>query len=139
MKAIADALFHVLRRDSLIQSLIGVDSDGEVKVYEGTAKTDVKAPFIVSSFIPGNAPVGVYGDEVAMEVVDVQVTAWGSSRNTVWQLAEACDDALHLGDWPVDPYELKDLRRLSFPQLTPDRDNTNWVQIPLRYRLSFGR
>ena len=132
MKSIIEAIRRVLRRDSLVFALIGEDEHGEVKAYQGVAKLDSTAPYIVLNVLPGSDITGAYGEEYAVELISIQVTAWGETSKQAWQLADAIQDALTVGDYEVEPYTLMKVRRNSFPPELTDRD-TQLVQVPVQY------
>ena len=138
MKEVVESIRRVLRRDALIFSLIGVDPDGEVRIYQGVAKSDATPPYIIMNVVPGDSPIGVYGDDYAIEVLTVQLTAWGRHSKEAWQLADAIQDAVSLGDYEADPWGFMKARRVTFPNELPDRD-TALVQIPAQYEFKFGK
>jgi hypothetical protein len=138
MKEIIEGIRRVLRNDSLVSSLIGTDSDGEVKIYQGIAKLDSSAPYIVMNVVPGDRPISVYGSSHAVEVLTVQITAWGRNSKESWQLAEAIQDAVEVGQYDVGLWDFMKGKRSAFPGELPDRD-TALVQIPTQYEFQFGR
>ena len=138
MKQIVDAIRRALRDDPIIVATVGLDKDGETKVYQGLGKTNVEAPYIVLAVIPGVAPDGVYGDDYVVQNVMLQATAWGRNANEAWQVAEVIQDAFEHSDYSVEPWELMRVRRGSFPREMTDRD-TNMIQVNTDYVFRFSR
>lgn len=140
MKLIAEGPKNVLREDGIVVSIVGWDGDGETKVYMTIAKTDVRAPFVVLNQIPvlGNPDDGIYGDDNVVVTLEFQVASWGRTEQEAWLLADACDEALMLAQWTVDPYVLMKIRREGMPVSLPDRD-TDLRQVQARYRVRFSR
>lgn len=139
MKLISEGPKNVLREDGLVVGIVGSDSDGETKVYQGIGKTDVRAPFVVLNTVPFlDDNGGVYGDDHAIILLEFQCTSWGRTEQEAWILADACDEALMLGLWTVDPYVLMKIRRQGMPTSLPDRD-TDLRQVQARYRARFSR
>jgi len=139
MKLIAEGPKNVLREDGLVVNIVGSDGDGETKVYPSIAKTDVNAPFVVINHIPMiENEGGVYGDDHVIVTLEFQVSSWGRTEQEAWILADACDEALMLGQWTVDPYQLMKIRREGMPTPLPDRD-TDLRQVQARYMARFSR
>lgn len=138
MKLIAEAPKNVLREDGIVVSIVGADADGETKVYQGIGKTDSVAPFIVIGTIPFLDDDGVYGDDHPIITYEFQTSCWGRTEQEAWILADACDEALMLAQWTVDPYVLMKIRREGMPTSLPDRD-TDLRQVQARYRARFSR
>lgn len=133
-----DSIRRALRDDAILGSLLGRDQDGEPKVYQGIAKTDVTAPYIVMTVVPGISPEGVYGDDYAIQNVMVQVTAWGRNPGEAWQLAEMIPDAFEEADYATEPWEVARVTRASFPRELTDRD-TSLIQVSADYGFMFTR
>jgi uncharacterized protein DUF3168 len=138
MREVVDAIRHALRDDSVIEAIVGRDKDNEVKVYQGLAKSNVEAPYIVWNLIPGNQPTGAYGDDYAFQEILVQITSWGRNPHECWQLADITEEAVVKASYDVDPWTVAKVRRVNFPQELPDRD-TNLTQVPVQYRFLLGR
>lgn len=138
MKLIVEGIRRVLRRDTLVFALVGVDDDGEVKIYQGIGKSNVAAPYIVMNVVPGDVPVSTYGEDYAIEILTAQLTAWGRNSKEAWQLADAIQEAVRLGSYDVGEYELMRAKRVTFPNELPDRD-TLLVQVPSQYEFQFGK
>lgn len=138
MKQIVDAIRHALRDDPIIEVAVGMDTDGEVKVYQALAKTNVEAPYIVLTYVPGVMPDGVYGDDYVIQNVMLQATAWGRNASEAWQITEVIQEAFEKADYAVEPWALMRAARASFPREMPDRD-TNMVQVNTDYVFLFSR
>lgn len=138
MKLISEACRRILRDDPIVITVIGKDVDDEVKVYDTVAKTNVKAPFITVTLVPGATAVEVYGDDEVGHSLVYQVSSWGRNRVEAWEVAEAADQALKLGDWTVDPYTMQRLHRQGQPSVLGDRD-TNWLQVIAIYDVFLAR
>jgi hypothetical protein len=139
MKQFSDCIRWVLRHDPIVQIRVGEDSDNEYKVYDATnVKLNTQAPFIVWNFRETSQTEGVYGDDYALEYISLQVTSWGRTPNEAWDLADAADDALLLGDYSAEPWYLMKIRRDGIPRPHADLD-TNWTQIDVFYQALFGR
>lgn len=135
---VSAAHVHVMREDPMILAIVGVDDLGNVKVFEGVARTDTKPPYVVIQQVPTLADTGVYGDDYVVMMTEFQVASWGRSPDEARRLADACHDALRTGHWLVDPWSLMKVYRLGVPVLAPDRD-TDLLQVQVRYRAMFGR
>jgi hypothetical protein len=138
MKEVIESIRRVLRKDSLVSLLVGVDADAEVKIYQGIAKLDSVAPYIVMNVVPGDRPLSVYGESHAVEILTVQITAWGRNSKEAWQLADAIQDAVEIGEYDAGLWDFMKGKRSAFPGELPDRD-TALVQIPTQYEFQFGR
>lgn len=138
MKQIVDSIRRALRLDPKIMALVGLDTDQEVKVYQGIGKSNVSAPYIVLAIIPGIAPEGVYGDDYVLQDVMVRIAAWGRQSNEAWQLAEFIQEAFENADYSVEPWEMMRVHRTSFPREMADRD-TNLVQVNTDYIFRLSR
>jgi hypothetical protein len=138
VKEIVESIRRVVRNDPLVFSLIGADADEEVKVYQGIAKSNVEAPFIVMNVVPGDIPVPAYGEDYAIEVLTIQFTAWGRNSKEAWQLAEAIQEAVADGQYDAGLWDFMKGRRVIFPQELPDRD-TALVQVPASYEFAFSK
>ena len=138
MKDIIESIRRVLRKDPLILSLVGVDADGETKVYQAMAKQDSDAPYIVMAPAPGAAPISAYGETYAIETFTLQLTPWGRNSKEAWQLAEAIQDAIDAGSYDSGIWVFMKGKRITFPQELPDRD-TALVQVPVIYEFQFGK
>lgn len=134
-----DAHYHVLRSDLVVQTLVGVDADNEVKVYDTIVKTGAKAPYIYIQHIPILSDnTGVYGDIDVLKISNFQVACWAKSSKKAKQLFNAANNALFTGDWNSHPWELMQLTMDGLPIPGGDRD-TDLVQVQARYRAMFGR
>lgn len=139
MKEIIESIRRVLRRDALVSLLVGIDADGEIKIYQGIAKLNSEAPYVVLNVVPGDRPISVYGDGHAVEILTVQITAWGRNSKEAWQLAEAIQDAVEIDEeYDAGMWDFMKGKRSTFPGELPDRD-TALVQIPASYEFQFGR
>lgn len=138
MKDIIEAIRRVLRRDSLILGLVGIDEDGETKIYQGVAKTNAVAPYVVLNVILGDTPISVYGEMYAIEILTLQLTAWGRNSKEAWQLADAIQEAVAIGEYDAGVWNFMKGKRSSFPQELPDMD-TALVQVPAAYEFQFGK
>lgn len=138
MKQIIDAIRRALRTDAKIEALVGLDSDAEVKAYQGHAKSNVEAPYIVWTVMSGIDSPPVYGDPHVIQDVVLRVASWGRQSSEAWQLAEFVQEAFEEADYATDPWEKMYVRRVSFPQELPDQD-TNLVQVTADYGLRFSR
>ena len=138
MKQIIDSIRRALRTDAKIEALVGLDGDSEVKAYQGVAKSNVDAPYIVWSVGAGVDSPPVYGDSYVLQDVMIRTSSWGRNPSEAWQIAEFIQEAFELADYAVDPWEKMFVRRVSFPVELPDRD-TNLVQVAADYILRFSR
>jgi hypothetical protein len=138
MKDIIESIRRVLRKDPLIVGLVGIDSDGETKVYQAAAKQDSEAPYIVIAPAPGAAPISAYGEMYAIETFTLQLTAWGRNSKEAWQLADSIQDAVSIGEYDAGIWNFMKGKRITFPQELPDRD-TALVQVPVIYEFQFGK
>jgi hypothetical protein len=138
MKQIIDSIRQALRADPKIQAMVGLDDDYEVKAYEGIAKSNVDAPYVAWSVIPGVDSPPVYGDSYVIQDVMLRASSWGRNSKEAWQLAEFVQEAFELADYATDPWHKMFIRRSAFPQELPDRD-TNLVQVSTDYWLRFSR
>lgn len=138
MKDVIESIRRVLRKDPLIFSLVGWDTDEEVKVYQAQAKLDTDAPYVVMAPAPGAAPISAYGDMYAIETFTLQLTAWGRNSKEAWQLADAIQDAIADGEYDAGIWAFMKGKRITFPQELPDRD-TALVQVPVIYEFQFGK
>lgn len=129
---------RTIRKDPLIFSLVGVDVDEEIKVYQAVAKQDSVAPYVVMVPAPGAAPISTYGEMYAIETFTIQLTAWGRNSKEAWQLADAIQDAVALGEYDSGVWNFMKGKRITFPQELADRD-TGLVQVPAIYEFQFGR
>jgi hypothetical protein len=141
MKIVKDALTHILRTDPIVQAYVGRDSRDQPRVYEDYAPKDELAPYVVWHLMAGGTPPeGTYGDDECIENVLVQVASWGRNYDEAWSIYGIVHDALRGGNWNamLAPYELMLIKRMGDQFTVPDAD-TNWVQVPVTYRLSLGR
>jgi hypothetical protein len=138
MKNQIDAIRRALRHDAIIRDIIGIDENGEIKVYVSVGKPDVVAPYIVLNTIPVNGISGVYGDEYAIEVIPLQISNWGRDPNEAWQLADIVDDAFIHADFEFEPYTHMRTVRTTNAQELPDRD-TNLTQVVVQYEVAISR
>ena len=130
---------QVMREDPILQTVVGYDQDGEVKVYTSVGKSDAEAPWVVLTMLSSTGPTGTYGDDYVWEPFQMQVSSWGSSERHAWQVADVVDDAiLKAPSWSFEPYYLAKVMRSSTPMPLPDRD-TNLVQILVLYTFMIGR
>jgi hypothetical protein len=138
MKDIIESIRRVLRKDPLVFAMVGADNDGEVKIYQAIAKQDSIAPYIVMNVVPGDTPISTYGEDYAIEVLTIQLTAWGRNSKEAWQLADAIQDAVAVGQYDAGLWDFMKGKRVTFPGELPDRD-TALVQVPASYEFQFGR
>jgi Protein of unknown function (DUF3168) len=138
MKDIIESIRRMLRKDSLVFAMVGADADGEVKIYQAIAKMDSIAPYIVMNIVPGDTPISAYGEDYAIEVLTVQLTAWGRNSKEAWQLADAIQDAVKIGQYDAGLYDFMKGKRITFPGELPDRD-TALVQVPASYEFQFSK
>lgn len=138
MKDVIESIRRVLRNDSLIFSIVGEDVDGEIKVYQAIAKQDSDAPYIVMAPAPGAAPISAYGEMYAIETFTLQLTPWGRNSKEAWQLSDAIQDAVEVGQYDAGAWSFMKGKRITFPQELPDRD-TGLVQVPVIYEFQFGK
>jgi hypothetical protein len=131
-------LRRAIRHDPIVDSVVGRDQDGEVKVYATLAKQDVTAPYATLAIVPTEGPTGVYGDDYVWENFDVQVSSWGNDQRTAWQVADVMDDAMLRADYELEPYTLAKIMRSSTAQELTDRD-TNMRQVIVLYTIKLGR
>jgi len=138
MKQIIDSIRRALRSDPKIESLCGLDEDGETKAYQAMAKTNVSAPYVIWSILSGIDSPPVYGDGYVIQDLMVATSAWGRNSTEAWQLAEFIQEAFEEADYAAEPWGMMFNRRISFPRELPDRD-TNLVQVTADYWLRFSR
>ena len=138
MKEVVESVRRALRKDPLILGLVGIDVDGETKVYQAMAKLDTDAPYVIIAPAPGAAPISVYGETYAIETFTLQLTAWGRDSKEAWQLSDAIEDAVSISQYDAGIWYFMKGKRITFPQELPDRD-TNLVQVPVIYEFQFGK
>lgn len=139
MKELLDIVYHGLRDDIIVRSVIGLDKDKEVKVYDSIAKTNVIAPFVTISLLPGAQMVHVYGDPSVAHTFSYQISSWGKSRREAVEVADVIDEALNnYADWVTSPYEIRKILLQGLPAIVPDRDTT-WMQVQAFYDFFIAR
>lgn len=139
LRSIMKSPHWVLRDDVMVRTVVQQDSMGNTKVYEGQAPVDTAAPYVVTQLIPTlGDQTGVYGDDDVIKIIYFQATAWATSEDAALNLADAVHEALRIGDWAVDPWQLMKVRMEGMPEITPDRDTSLWG-VRARYRAIFGR
>jgi hypothetical protein len=136
------AIESVLNQNEILRMLVGVDSNGFIKIYSSvTARPpEERPPFVSFQIIPGILPTGTYEVPEGLVSVDFQATAWGRVSREAWQVAEEVENAVNRGDWTtyLIPHSFMQVRSLETPGELPDQD-TNWRQIPRRWRVQFER
>lgn len=140
MKEQALSMQRVLRDDTLVQTKVGTDADGVVKVYQSQAREDTNAPYIIVGIVPspGSSVVAAYGDPVAVEVWRFGVSCWARNSQEAWELAEIANEAVNAGDFEAEPYTSAGVFLRGTPQELPDRD-TNLRQVLMIYEMITGR
>jgi hypothetical protein len=138
MREIIDSIRRVLRRDVLLNDMIGVDQDGEPKIYHGIAKENVEAPYIVLSVLTGDPGIATYGDDHAIETISLQITSWGNTSREAWELADVVDEAVPIGKYDAGKFVFMRGKRITFPNELNDRDS-NLIQVPVLYEFQFGK
>jgi hypothetical protein len=137
---IPGSIRRVLRADPLIIDLVGLDGNGEVKVYGsgGLAKSNVEPPFIAWSIAPGGDQPGAYGEKYVMQSVNCSIACWAHEEKKSWQLVDAVEEATERGDYDAGVWEFAQVRRTAYPQPLPDRD-TSWFQVVVPLQFVFVR
>jgi hypothetical protein len=133
-------MMRVLRADTKVETMLGTDADGVVKVYQSVVREDTNAPYILVGLMPQpQASVrSAYGDPEAVQVWRFAVSCWARNSQEAWDLAEIAHEAVHAGDFVSDPYDTMDVLLRGTPMELPDRD-TNLRQVLLTYELITGR
>jgi hypothetical protein len=138
MKEIKDAIGNVLRADSALISIMGLDTLGFPRIYGSPTERpkETQPPFVYYQIIPGREPLGTYRNNEELDGADFQVTAWGRTTDEVWRIQDLLLTTIRGGDWAtyLIPLVFMRLKRQESPGELPDRD-TNWRQIPTRWRL----
>jgi hypothetical protein len=136
------AIESVLNQNAILKMLVGVDANGFVKIYSSVSSRPAgeKPPFVTFQVIPGILPTGTYQSPEGLVSLDFQVTSWGRVSREAWQIHNEVQTAIEDGDWAtyLIPEVFMQCRSLEFPGEIPDQD-TNWRQIPRRWRLQYDR
>lgn len=140
MRVVKNALQDVLRRDPILQAILGLDADNDLKIYEAVAKQNTAPPFLLWQLVPSGDIAGHYGDEYALVSKPFQLTAWGRTANEAWQLWDYAQEAVETGDWDFEltPYKRMRLVSQADQQELPDVE-TSWVQVPGTFLLVVSR
>lgn len=123
---------RALQRYTPLKEELGVDEDGEVKVYNLIAKSKSSPPYIVTNYPPGSGIEGAYGEDIVIENMGIQVTSWATELERALKVADMADDAILDSDFNVSPFEVKSLRRISNPLPMVDTD-AQLVGVVVRY------
>lgn len=129
---------RTLRADGVVQSVVGFDSDREVKVYTTLGKSNITAPYVVLAMLPSLEPVGVYGDDYVWQEFEVQVSCWSTNEHDSGFIADILDDAILKSVYLFDPWSVAKVKRNSVPRPMADRD-TNLVQVFTTYLWQLAR
>jgi hypothetical protein len=140
MNVARKAVKDILSNDPILQAMLGRDNRNQPKVYESVGKKGVDAPYIVFTMMQSEGPEGLYHDLRSLETVRFQVTGWGLTRDQAWELFEAAQTALEIGEWSVylTPYSFMSIVRTGDQFQLEDVDS-GWYQVPATYRLKVSR
>jgi hypothetical protein len=141
VKVVVSAVRDILRSDPTIIALVGQDQNSITKVYRvGRVPPGTEAPYIVYQRISGVRPEGTYLDYRSIEIPEVQITAWGRNGDEAWDIFNAIQEALEIGDWnaSLTPYSLLRMIRTGDELELPDQD-TGLVQVPSTYSVAVTR
>lgn len=127
-----------LREDGALTTVLGMDGDGESKVYTRPTKPNVKPPYLIVDNIPVPGVEGVYGDEEVMERFLIQLSVWATSEDDAWDIVPLADEAMKHLNMQVLPYEHNFTQRYQNVQSLSDRDTNLW-QVVMRYDVRIAR
>ena len=132
------AMRQALREDAALASVIGVDEDGETKIYTFPLKPNVSPPYVAVSLIPVPGVEGVYGDDEVMERYLLQMTGWARSEKEAWSVAVTLEPAIRAVRLQVEPYEHTSTTRYQNVEPMFDTEANLWGVV-MRYELFVGR
>ena len=133
-----DEVRRALSRYTPLSEALGLDNDGEIKVYNLIAKPNTTQPYLIVNFPPVNDFEGAYEEAIVMEAVGVQLTAWATEPGQSLIIASMANNALLDSDFDVAPYEVVSVRRIAnpFPQFDPD---ANLHGLVMRYEMILAK
>lgn len=127
-----------LREDGALTEVLGMDADGEPKIYTFPLKPNVEKPYIAVHLIPVPGVDAVYGDSEVMERFIIQLSVWAESDTAAWSIAPIADDAMKALTLEVTPYEHNFTQRYANVETLPDMDTSLW-QVVMRYDVRIAR
>jgi hypothetical protein len=140
VKNVVKELRRALRLETLVQTQVGVDQNGEYKVYEGLAPSDTDAPYISIFQQPGGDLIATYGQHEGMLRIALQFTCWGHNSTQAWEVWDALFESMDHVEPQLnfEPWTLVHLLPSTVPQEIPDAD-TDWRQVVTRYQLAYAK
>ena len=135
---VRNAMRRSLREDAALASVIGVDDDGEVKVFTYPLKPNVSAPYVAVAQILVPGVEGVYGDDEVAERFVMQMTGWARTDKEAWSVAVTLEPAIRGVRLQVEPYEHTSTVRYQNYETLYD-DEANLWGVVMRYEFFVGR
>lgn len=135
---IRQAVRRGLREDGALTEVLGMDADGEQKVYTRPTKPNVTVPYVVVDLIPVPGVDGVYGDDEVLERFLIQLSVWADSDTAAWTIAPILDEAMKNLRLEVTPYEHNFTQRYQSAETLAELNSNLW-QVVMRYDVRIAR